>query len=53
MTDMKSCYPGSLCFDQINVILNLVKERMDVDVASRKEKKKEAFFSFKAMTEEQ
>ena len=46
MIDLRSYYPNSFDFKQMNVILKLVREKMDVDNFSRLENKKCSYFNY-------
>jgi hypothetical protein len=44
--DFRSCYPNSFNFDQMNIILTMVRERMVVDEFSHIEDIKESFYRY-------
>jgi len=45
MVDFRSCFPNSFDFKQMNVILKLIRQRMDVDNFSRLENRKESYYN--------
>ena len=50
LIDLRSCYPQSFDFEQMDTVLKLVRDRMQADSMSRHETIKESFFCDNTVT---